>query len=55
MKKKILETYNLIEEQYKEFKKKGIVQNRVDFLVNVLNYPENEAKTIVKNFYKMVL
>lgn len=51
MNKKIFETYNLIEEQFKEFKKNGIVKDRFDFLVNVLNYPSSEAEKIVENFY----
>jgi len=49
--KKIFETYNLIEEQYIFFKNKGIVKDRLDFIVNVLNYPKNEAEKIVNNFY----
>lgn len=45
-------TFNNIEESYLQYKKLNVTTSRLQFLQNVLNYNESEAKQILKEYEK---
>ena len=45
-------TFNNIEESYLQYKKLNVTTSRLQFLQNVLNYNEPEAKQILKEYEK---